>query len=337
MKQKWRIGAGWVLLLAVIIQAGCGHPSQSVLDPAGPAGRSQLGLIYLSTGIMTLVVIVVAAIYIYVVYRFRERPGEEEIPEQVEGSRKLEVLWTVIPIILLVILAVPTISATFTLNKKPEPEQSMRVNVVGFQYWWGFEYPDLGVQTANEVHIPTGTQVDFQMTSGDVIHAFWAPSLGGKQDLNPGIQNRLVLEADRPGVYEGRCTELCGASHALMNFRVIAHPPEEFEEWVASMRNPSSQPQTPLASEGKKLVSQNCIGCHAIDGAGFEIKGRTGPNLTAFGKRTRIAGVWENNKENLEAWLKDPQVVKPGNRMPAFDHLSKKEISALVEYLSDLK
>ncbi|EGK11179.1 hypothetical protein HMPREF9374_1997, partial [Desmospora sp. 8437] len=143
----------------------------SALDPQGPVGKTQLNLIYLSTAIMAFVVIVVAVIYIYVVTRYRERPGDEKkgIPEQISGSKKLEILWTVIPVILLVILAVPTITTTFRLEEKPDPAETIRVNVTGYQYWWAFKYPDLRVTTANEVHIPTGKKVEFNMTSQDVV------------------------------------------------------------------------------------------------------------------------------------------------------------------------
>lgn len=328
---------GWMAVVALC--AGCGNRSISVLDPAGPVGREQLNLITLSTGIMTFVVLVVAILYLYVVIRYRERPGQrdDQIPEQVEGNKKLEVLWTVVPILLLVILAIPTIATTFHQAKMPEEEDAVRVHVTGYQYWWGFEYPEYGVSTANEVHIPVGRPIEFTMESHDVIHAFWVPSLGGKQDVNPGRSNRLVLQADKPGIFEGKCAELCGAAHALMNFRVIAHPASDFEQWIASQKNPASTPQSQTGRDGQKLVGQNCIGCHAIENAGYRVKGKTGPALSAFSKRTRIAGVLDNNGQNLHAWLKNPQGIKPGNRMPAFDHLSDEQIDAITQYLLQLK
>jgi cytochrome c oxidase subunit 2 len=175
------------------------------------------------------------------------------------------------------------------------------------------------------------------MKSHDVIHAFWVPSLGGKQDLNPGRQDRIVLQADKPGVYEGKCAELCGASHALMNFRVIAHKPDDFDRWIASQRKPDSTPKTVQAREGRRLFNQNCIGCHAVRGGGFKVEGRTGPELTAFSERTRIAGILPNNEKNLKDWLRNPQGFKPGNRMPAFDHLTEKQLDALSVYLESLK
>jgi cytochrome c oxidase subunit II len=337
MRRKGLIGIA-VLLSGFAAVTGCGNRNISVLNPAGPVGDSQMDLIRLSLVIMTLVVTVVSILYIYAIVRYRERPGQKkEIPEQVEGSKKLELLWTILPILLLVILGIPTVSTTFQLNKKPEPAESIRVNVTGYQYWWGFEYPDYGFETANEVHIPAGKKVEFIMKSHDVIHAFWVPSLGGKQDLSPGRINRLVLQADKPGIYEGRCTELCGAGHALMNFRVIAQQPGDFETWVNRMKKPDSQPDNAMAAEGKKLFAQNCMGCHAIQGAGYKVLGQTGPELTGLSYRTRLAGVIDNTKEDLFRWITDPQRIKPGNHMPAFDHLSEKQRKALTEYLSGLK
>lgn len=333
---KWAVVC---LLMMFIWVTGCAKHNMSVLDPQGPVGKVQLNLLYLSTGIMTFVVIVVAVIYIYVVVRYRERFGDEEKdpPEQVAGSKKLEILWTSVPILLLIVLAIPTISTTFTLNKKPDPDHSIRINVIGYQYWWGFEYPDYKVTTSNEVHIPTGKKVEFILKAHDVIHSFWVPSLGGKEDLTPGRTTRLVLQADKPGIYEGKCTELCGASHALMRFRVVAHQPEDFEDWIASQVTPDSTPKNKQAEQGRRLFAQNCIGCHAIRGAGYKVLGRTAPELTAFSERTRIAGVLDNNRANLKSWLKNPQGIKPGNRMPAFDHLTDQQVEAMVEYLETLK
>lgn len=335
------LSARWIvaILAGFGLLTGCGSPHMSALDPKGPVGETQLDLINLSTGIMTLVVIVVAAIYIYVVIKYRERPGDDkdEIPEQVAGSKKLEILWTTVPIILLIILAVPTISTTFRgTDREPEPG-TLRINATGYQYWFGFEYPDYQVSTANEVHIPTGRKVEFLLAAHDVVHSFWVPSLGGKQDMNPGRTERLILQADEPGLYEGECAELCGASHATMRFRVIAHPPAEFEKWIASRKQPKSKPKTEQQKQGHKLIAQNCIGCHAIQGAGYDILGRTGPELTGFSHRTRVAGALDNNRENLKKWLVNPQKIKPGNRMPGFDHLDDKQLDAMVEYLQTLK
>ncbi|MCF6093637.1 cytochrome c oxidase subunit II [Microaerobacter geothermalis] len=313
---------------------GCGKPYLSALDPKGPVAEMQLSLIKLSLYIMIGVVLVVAIIFTYVLIRYRKRPNQDGIPEQVEGSAKLEILWTVIPIILLIILAVPMVSQTFTLAKDYSGESdTVRVKVIAHQFWWEFEYPDLGIKTAQELYIPTGKKIQFEITSADVIHAFWVPALGGKIDANPGMVNKMWLEADEPGVYQGRCAELCGASHALMDFSVIAVSSGEFEDWVKEMKTPPTETvDADLAKQGEEFFNQSCITCHAVNGTG----GNFGPDLSTFGDRQKIAGILEFNEENLERWLKDPQGVKPGNKMPNLN-LNDEQISGLVEYLVNLK
>jgi cytochrome c oxidase subunit II len=332
---------GRVLLtfaLFALLLSGCQQPRMSVLEPQGEAGQLQLDLVYLSIYIMVFVCVIVLAIFTYVLIRFRQKPGDNTIPKQVEGSTKLEILWTVVPIILLAILAVPTLKSTFTLAAKPpKAEQPVEVKVTAHQYWWEFEYPELGIKTAQELHIPTGKKVHLELTSTDVVHSFWVPSLAGKTDLIPGRKNTMWMKADKSGTYEGRCAELCGASHALMNFHVVAEKPEEFQKWVKQRQKPSSQPQTAQEKEGKKVFAQNCMGCHAIDGAGLKGPGNKAPNLAGFSDRDKIAGLLENNPENLNKWLHNPQNVKPGAHMPAIDFLKKKDLDALEAYLESLK
>ncbi|MFC4077687.1 cytochrome c oxidase subunit II [Salinithrix halophila] len=330
----------FVFTMFALLLTGCEEPMSNVLDPQGGAGKEQLALINLSVYIMVFVCVVVFAIYFYVLIRFKQKPGDNTIPEQVEGNMKLELLWIVIPIILLVILAVPTLQTTFSLAEKAPKEQRddvVKVKVTAHQFWWEFEYPEYGFKTAQELHIPTGKKVFLELQSDDVVHSFWVPSLAGKTDLVPGRINRMKLDADKPGTYKGRCAELCGASHALMNFQVVAEKPSDFDKWVEKRKKPSSEPQTVAQKEGKKVFSQNCMSCHAIDGTNLKVKGDKAPNLTGFGERKKVAGLMENNEENLDQWLKDPQSLKPGTYMPGFSHLSKKDMSSLQEYLRSLE
>ncbi|PTM56442.1 cytochrome c oxidase subunit 2 [Desmospora activa DSM 45169] len=324
--------------LMVLVMAGCQEPTMSVLDPKGTVAEEQLSLIQLSVYIMTFVCVVVIGIFVYVLIRFRAKPGDNSIPEQVEGNMKLEILWTVIPIILLAIFAVPTVQKTFSLAEEaPAEGEPLRVKVTAHQYWWEFEYPDLGITTAQEMVIPTGERVYLELESKDVIHSFWVPKLAGKQDLVPGRTNTMWLDAKEPGVYAGRCAELCGASHALMNFEVKAQEPQEFEQWVDERQNPSSEPQNAQQEAGKEVFSQNCMSCHAIDGTAFKTKGEEAPNLTGFGHREKIAGLLEFNDKNLEEWLKNPEDVKPGTYMPSFDYLSDEDMDNLKAYLKSLE
>lgn len=328
--KRFRTAAFLLSLIAML--AGCGDPSLSALDPKGPIAKEQLNVILLSLGVMVLVIAVVLAIYIYVLIRFRKRKGDDSIPNQVEGSHILEIVWTVIPILLLIVIAVPTVKYTFDHSKNyTKDPDALLVKVTGHQFWWQFEYPKYNINTAQDLVIPVGRKVAFELTSTDVNHSFWVPSLGGKIDVNPGMTNIWHLEASEPGVYKGKCAELCGASHALMDFKVRAVPQEEFDAWVAEM---TAQPAAVSAdaAKGGQVFKDNCMSCHAVtpDGAGL------GPNLNGFASRERIAGILEHNDENLKKWISNPQSVKPGNKMPTVS-LDDAQVNDLVKYLDSLK
>lgn len=339
IRSNWRLL--FLLTIVPLLLTGCGKPFISALNPQGPVAREQYSLILLSILIMTLVIVVVVIIYVYVLLKFREKPGQEGYPEQVEGSHKLEITWTVIPIILIIILAIPTVLSTFNLSENPPSSEAaaesdaLLIKVTAHQYWWEIEYPDYGIVTAQDIYIPTGERVYFEVTAKDVIHSFWVPSLGGKIDANPGLTNHIFLEADKPGVYHGKCAELCGPSHALMDFKVIALEPSEFEQWLATMSDYNDAPQTALAEQGRAIFEQSCVACHATDGATKSPY----PNLAGLGDREAIAGYLKNTPENLKRWIENPEEVKEGNLMPSATELglSEQDIDALVEYLSQLK
>lgn len=329
-QENWRALA--VLALTVLLLTGCqGDPSLNVLDPSGSAGQKQLDLIKWSFFLMCGVFAVVITIFIYVLIRFRKRKGIDVMPEQTHGNVTLEIIWTVVPIILLAILAVPTVTYTFDLAKTPPEEESIKVKVVGHQYWWEFHYPDYKIVTAQELHIPVGKKIHLEISGRDVLHSFWVPALGGKTDVIPGRVNTMTLDAQKPGTYQGKCAELCGAGHALMDFKVIAQDQAQFDQWVAQMQKPAVA-QTASEKEGEQLFMQNCLSCHA--GNNPRIKG---PDLNKFGSRQTIAGILNHNEQELRKWLKDPQSVKPGTQMPKIDYLDPKEMDALVDYLMSRK
>lgn len=322
-----------LLMGMAVIMAGCGDPYLSTLQPSGPVADSQLSLMKLALYIMIGVFLIVIGIFVYVLIRFRRRAGQTGLPVQVEGNHKLEIIWTVIPLILLLILAVPTVMTTFNLAHSYANDQSaVVVKVTGHQFWWEFEYPNLGIVTAQELYIPVGKKIQFELTSKDVIHSFWVPALGGKTDTNPGVTNTMWLEADKPGTYKGKCAELCGTSHTLMDFKVVAVEQQVFDEWVKHMQKPAVTASTDLAKQGADQFQKSCMGCHAIGDQG----GRIAPNLTNFADREWIAGIKPNNKDELAKWLKNPQDVKPGNKMPNLN-LTDEQVTSLVEYLGSLK
>ena len=352
--KKWRLFA--MLTALIVFLSGCGRDYLSTLSPAGEVGKEQHNLMLLSTAIMTLVILVVVVIYVLAIIRFRRKKvGENVIPKQVEGSTTLEVIWTAIPIILLLILAVPTVALTYKLadtkamNAKDTGghAKAVTVNVTAKLYWWQFEYPNEGIVTSQELVVPTGEKVYFNLTSGDVKHSFWIPSIGGKMDTNVDNVNKFYLEFDKQskdletGVFYGKCAELCGPSHALMDFKVKTLSRADFNNWVKEMKASDKHVATSdLEKQGEALFKTSCISCHANSGVG---KG-TGiaPNLATFGDRSRVAGVLDHNSENIKKWINDPQTVKPGNTMPQPEKINKgkkftdQELDALAAYIMGL-
>lgn len=325
-----------LIVLVMLAMTGCGDPYLSTMQPKGESAEISLGFMKLSLYVMLFVMGVAYLLFAIAVIRFRRRKGDDSIPEQWEGNTKLEIIWTVIPIIILALLAIPTIQQTFALAQDDNPSEDMlKVKVTAHQYWWEFEYPDHGIITAQDLYIPTGQQVYVELTSKDVLHSFWVPALAGKLDTNPGEINRMRFDAIEPGVYDGKCAELCGPSHALMDFKVIALEPDDFNAWLEKMKNPAPAPTSDVAKRGEEVFQQSCLACHGTDSKTKSI----GPNLTNFGERAELAGVHELNKENLIEWIKNPSNLKPGvTKMPGFeDKISEEDISALAEYLLQLK
>lgn len=332
MKRLLPLLAGLMLLLTA-----CGREDLSTLNPQGPVAEKQFELMKLSIGIMALVVVVVFIICLYVLIRFRRRKGDNAIPKQVEGNHTLEVIWTVIPLVLLLILGVPTIQHVFGLAKDYSKDaNAVQVKVTAYQYWWEFEYPQYGIKTAQDLIVPTDKVISFELVAGDVKHSFWIPSIGGKMDNNPGSTNRMYLEFPNEGVFRGKCAELCGPSHALMDFKAKAVSPESFDRWVAAMKAPAAMPAD--AELAEKFTSQ-CLSCHAVGENG----GNSGPNLTGIGGRETIGGILYNDEadveENLRNWIRDPQAYKKGAMMPSAEDidLSEEDISAIAKYLAEYK
>lgn len=336
---NWRLLA--IFLMLVLVLTGCGgEPFLSTLTPQGENAEMLFDLMMLTTIIMALVTLVVTIIFIYVSLKFRRtKETENVIPKQVEGSHKLEVTWTVIPIILLLFIAVPTVAATFNLavNKDSIPEDALQINVTGKLYWWEFEYPDEKIVTSQDLVIPEGERVYLKLRSGDVKHAFWVPAIAGKMDTNTDNDNYMWIQAYEEGVYYGKCAELCGPSHALMDFKVKVVSKDEYKQWVANMQQPAEDPTDPVALEGQKIFSESCITCHAVESNDPRpVAGRLAPNLSNFADRERVAGILDLTPENIKAWLSDPEAIKPGNKMSNTYQLNPEEIEAVTQYLLTL-
>ena len=347
MMKRWPVVTRLLPLLAglALLLSACGREDLSALRPQGPVAREQFGLMQLSISIMVIVVVVVFALAIYVLIRFRRRKGDDTIPVQVEGNHKLEIIWTVIPLMLLVVLGVPTIQSVFGLAKDySQDENAIQVKVTAHQYWWEFEYPQYGITTAQDLVIPEGKIISIEAQTADVIHSFWIPSLAGKIDTNPaGNVNRMFFQADRTGVFLGKCAELCGPSHANMDFKVKSVDEASFQRWTTAMAAPTVLPEDPAVAE---LLASQCLTCHAIGDQGISLY----PDLTGIGSRESVAGILVNVPEdqtdrydnegtvyeNLKRWLTDTEAVKPGNQMGQMD-LTEEQIDALASYLADQK
>jgi len=352
------------IALALVAAACAPNASQDSLRPAGPYAEKIDNLFRPVFWIATAIFFVVEGLLLYLVIRYRHRHGRQGIPPQVHGNQRLEIAWTILPALVLVGVAVPTVSTIYDLAARPTGG-ALNVSVIGHQWWWEFDYPDLGVNTANELVIPVGQPVYLSLCAAglgyhdqvapngcqeqgaygnvgdDVIHSFWVPQLGGKQDVVPGRTNSLVLQADRPGVYTGQCAEFCGLSHADMRLKVIAQPRDEFDAWVRAQQADAPTPAGgSLAATGLEVFNGQCIACHAVQGNPQAVN-IGGPNLTHLMSRDCFAGcIFDMTRANLASWLKDPSAVKggvPGGASMPDYNLTDEEIRALVAYLMTLK
>jgi cytochrome c oxidase subunit 2 len=317
------------LLLAACRQD---YPYNS-LNPAGPVADKQDELFTLVFWIAVGVFVLVEGLLVVALVRFRRRSADDT-PKQVHGNTRLEMIWTVLPALLLAGVAVPTVGTIFDLAERPAGEV-VEVNVTGHQWWWEIEYPQHGVVTANEIHVPTDRPVVVSMTSEDVIHSFWVPRLAGKQDLVPGRTSTLNFAAPKPGTYLGECAEFCGLSHVLMLFRVVAESPADFDAWVDRQLQGAAAPP----AEVEQLVTATCMSCHDIRGLESAVPTKTAPapDLTHVGGRQTIAGgILDMSDEDLARWLRNPPAVKPGSKMPSYN-LTDDQIEALVAYLRSLE
>jgi cytochrome c oxidase subunit II len=378
-RSLWRTLARLVpggVALSLLAVACAPHATQDTLKPAGPYARKIDNLFEPVFWIATAIFVIVEGMLLLFVVRYRHRKGRRGIPPQVHGNQRLEIAWTIVPALILVGVAVPTVSTIYDLARKPSG-RVLEVNVIGHQWWWEFDYPSLHVITANELHIPVGEPVYASLCAGgfgyqgvpapsscetggpksqppagvgaSVIHSFWVPQLAGKQDVVPGRTNHVILQADHPGVYTGQCAEFCGLSHAYMRLKVVAQTPSDFDAWVRQQQADAAVPAAgSLAAQGRDLFNGVagegtglCIQCHAVQGLkdanGNPAVQNGGPNLTHLMSRDCFAGcIFTMNQANLERWLHDPPAVKPGSWMPDYG-LTDQQVKALVAYLMTLK
>ncbi len=362
-----------VVLLSSLLFAACGNNPLTTLDTTGPVASQEAGLFWFILSVATFIFVVVEGVLIWSIIRYRERPNSPA-PRQIHGNDTIEIIWTVVPSLILFAVLAGTIYTMFGLQNISSTNGSIpeiKVAAVGHQWWWEFDYPNQHVITADTLFIPQGTVVQMDLRSNNVIHSFWVPSITGKTDVIPGHNNQKIFRADVPGEYRGACAEYCGTQHAHMNFNVVVLDTNAFNTWLSNEQRAPQAPTDALALQGQKIFAGTCTGCHGIVGvdlssfdatktnSGLAVSSLVGPNLTHFAERGLIAGGilnasdghnWANepacqlvngqladkNSCGLYQWLHDTQGVKPGNDM-VIGNLSDSQIYALIAYLQSLK
>lgn len=330
--------AAAALLLAI---GGCESSlNLSALDPAGPLAERTRDLAWFAFAAAGVVYVATVGALFWALWRSRRRERDGD-PPPADSQRKMTrsvSLAVAATVVILLIFFFVDMSVERTL-RDPRAEHPLTIEVVGHQWWWEVRYggaPQEHLTTANEIHIPTGRPVQLELSSSDVIHSVWVPSLAGKKDLIPGYKDTLWFQADVPGIYRGQCAEFCGHQHAKMGLLVIAEHPDSFARWQDRMRRPASPPADSGALRGQEVfMTRQCMLCHNIEGT--PAGSVAGPDLTHVASRLTIAaGSLENTRENMARWIRDPQGVKPGAQMPQ-PELTPAELEALVAYLEALR
>ena len=329
-------------LLAFLQLPASGLPERrvtNIFEPFATPASEEKTIAILVLAITGLIFLTVGGLIAYTIWRFRVRASDDtnQEPAQVYGSNQIEVAWTVIPILIVFVLIGVSARVIAAVQNASPPKSMLKVKIVGHQWWWGVEYPQYGIITANEIHVPVAknrsTATYLQLQSLDVIHSFWLPQLAGKTDLIPNRTNYMWIDPQAPGIYLGNCAEYCGTQHANMLLRVIAQPKAEFDAWAAAQQKNATE--VAEVKDAKAVFeSLSCVSCHMVKGT--VAAGKFGPDLThLMSRQTLASGVVTNTKEHLRAWVNDPQEVKPGSLMPSLK-LTDKELDQVVSYLETL-
>lgn len=334
------------LAVGAVLAAACAA-SPSAVDPRGPRAAQIADIWWLSFGLATAVFVLVMVLLAYALFRRRpdrwREPAEQvsaawlrESDTRFPGQGFVVAGGVVLPVLVLVPLSGYWIVKLLDIAAPRTPPE-LTVEVTGHQFWWHVRYPDQGIVTANEVHVPVGRPVRLLLKAQDVIHSFWVPRLMGKHDMIPGKTIETWVQADEAGVYWGECAEYCGVQHAKMAFLLVADPPEQFAAWVEQQRQPAAESADPLARRGAQVFARECVACHAVRVGGQTVGGDAGPDLTHVGSRLTIgAGILPNTRGNLAGWVGNPQALKPGNLMPVVE-LDSESLLAVVAYLESLR
>jgi len=331
-------GATACLLRTTILGAQGSIPT--TLAPASTPAHQIFDLSIFVVAITGGIFLVVGGLLAIILFRFRAQKSDPAgEPAQIYGSTQIELAWTVIPILIVVVLFLTTARIIFAVQDAPKPKTALDVIVIGHQFWWEFQYPKYGFVTANELHVPVSSTADpkatfLKLTSADVNHSFWIPQLAGKTDLIANHVNSMWMDPQKTGLYLGQCAQFCGSQHAMMLLRVYVDTPEQFAAWVANQRQPAREDSA--ATAGRRVFeTQACMNCHTVSGTAAT--GRFGPDLTHLMSRETLAsGATDNTAANLRQWIKSPDTFKRGALMPAMQ-LSDQQLDEVTAYLETLK
>jgi cytochrome c oxidase subunit 2 len=318
------------------------HGPTSIFSPAGTPAHLVFGLSQLILGISLTIFVLVAGLLCFALIRYRHKPADANAlhePAQIYGSNQIELSWTVVPVLIIVVLFLAAARVIYTTEHAARPASAIDVTVIGHQFWWEYHYPGYGIVTANELHIPVSspehpTPTYLTMTSADTNHSFWIPRLAGKMDVIPNQVNTMWIDPSTAGLYLGQCAQFCGTQHAKMLLRVYADTPQQFQQWIAQQQKPAVQDAQ--AADGAQVFQRNaCINCHTVTGTGAT--GKFGPDLTHVGSRDTLAsGSVPITPTNLRAFVADPSHFKPGALMPPM-HLNDRDLDAITGYLTTLR
>jgi cytochrome c oxidase subunit II len=343
---RYLILFGYFLLSSACSGLASSPPkTPSTLNPHGPAAAHLANLWWVMFGFGTAIFLLVVGLLFAALLR-RRRATSDAAPDTANPDEGRN--WPIFGGIVLPLIVIGIVFGyniyTLAVVENPAVKDAVQIQVVGRRWWWEVKYPEQGVTTANEIHIPVGKPVEIKLQTADVIHSFWVPELHGKMDLIPTRINKIVIQADQEGIYRGECAEFCGLQHAHMGLMVVAQSQAEYDNWVKAQQQPAADPTDPTALQGQQVfLSVGCVFCHTV--RGLEEKEKEidrssvdlGPDLTHLDSRLTIAGAsLEKNRGNLAGWIIDAQHVKPGSLMPLMNNINSEELQALLAYLETL-
>ena len=336
-----------LLVLLSVLTVACsamssGGPSStpSIFSPDSTPAHDIYHLSLFVIAICLGIFLVVFSLIVYAAVKFRSRVSDDgREPPQIYGSNQVELAWTVIPILIVVVLFLAAARVIHAVEDARFPPDAIEVTAVGHQFWWEFQYPGYGFITANELHVPLSDPshprpTHITLLSADTDHSFWVPQLAGKVDLIPNRRNEMWVDPHETGTYVGQCAQYCGVEHAKMLLTVDVQSPEEFERWTQQQKSPAMV--SGQVAAGRQVFESNaCVNCHTVSGTAAN--GKFGPDLTHLMSRSTIAaGAATNTQDNLRLWIKEPDAIKPGALMPAMQ-LEDRDVDALVAYLMSLQ